>query len=188
LIKLYYISIILSFLFISGLIANTNTKNVNSISKRSLHNPSSKKPPIWVYDIRDLSLIKGAPFKTFNSSLLQGRVSQAGVNCRVYSTCIPQYECVRKYENADLQKLTIIQENQGKSGVYLMRNLNNQKTYIGSSINLRRRFKEYFNVNHLIRNNDLVICAALLKYGYSQFTVEIIEYCDIADVLKREQY
>jgi hypothetical protein len=28
----------------------------------------------------------------------------------------------------------------------------------------------------------------LLKYGYSQFTVEIIEYCDIADVLKREQY
>jgi hypothetical protein len=129
-----------------------------------------------------------SPFKTFNSSLLQGRVSQAGVNCRVYSTCIPQYECVRKYENADLQKLTILQENQGKSGVYLMRNLNNQKTYIGSSINLRRRFKEYFNVNHLIRNNDLVICAALLKYGYSQFTVEIIEYCDIADVLKREQY
>jgi len=33
----------------------------------------------------------------------------------------------------------------------------------------------------------------LLKYGYSQFTSpfgapEIIEYCDTADVLKREQY
>jgi len=78
----------------------------------------------------------GAPFKTLNSSLLQGRVSQAGVNYRLYSTCIPQYKCVRKYENADLQKLTILQENQGKSGVYLWRNLNNHKTYIGSSINL----------------------------------------------------
>ena len=42
----------------------TNTKNVHSTSKRSLHLPSSKKPSIWVYDIRDLSLIAGAPFKT----------------------------------------------------------------------------------------------------------------------------
>lgn len=180
-------SIIPYFLFISGLTSNTYTRYLHSIYKRNLHVPSSKKSLIWVYDIRDLSLIVGAPFKTFTSSLLRGRVSQV-VNCRVYSTCIPQYECVRKYENADLQKLTILQENQGKSGVYLLRNLNNQKIYVGSSINLRRRFKEYFNVNHLIRNNDLVICAALLKYGYSQFTVEIIEYCDIADVLKREQY
>ena len=142
------------------LTTNTYTKNVHSTSKRSLHLPSSKKPSIWVYDIRDLSLIAGAPFKTFNFSLLQARVSR--VNCRAYSTCIPQYECVRKYENADLQKLTILQENQGKSGVYLLRNLTNQKTYIGSSINLRRRLKEYFNVNHLLRNNDLVICAVPL--------------------------
>ncbi|PQE22330.1 GIY-YIG endonuclease (mitochondrion) protein [Rutstroemia sp. NJR-2017a BBW] len=154
---------------IIGLTSNTYTRYLHSIYKRNLHVPSSKKSLIWVYDIRDLSLIVGAPFKTFTSSLLRGRVSQV-VNCRVYSTCIPQYECVRKYENADLQKLTILQENQG------------------SSINLRRRFKEYFNVNHLIRNNDLVICAALLKYGYSQFTVEIIEYCDRSNVLLREQY
>ena len=61
--KILDISIILSFLFISGLI-NTYTKNVDSTWKRSLHIPSSKKPLIWVYDIRDLSLIAGAPFKT----------------------------------------------------------------------------------------------------------------------------
>lgn len=54
--------------------------------------------------------------------------------------------------------------------------------------NLRRRFKEYFNVNHLLRNKHLAICAALAKYGYSQFSVEILEYCDPSDILKREQY
>jgi Fic family protein len=55
-------------------------------------------------------------------------------------------------------------------------------------VDLRRRFKEYFNINHLLRNKDLVICVALAKYGYSQFSVEIIEYCDVPDLLKREQY
>lgn len=58
----------------------------------------------------------------------------------------------------------------------------------GSTMDLRRRFKEYFNVNHLLRNKHLAICAALAKYGYSQFSVEILEYCDPSDILKREQY
>lgn len=63
-IKKFLISTISSFLFLSGLTTNTYTKNVHSTSKRNLHLPSSKKPLIWVYDIRDLSLIAGAPFKT----------------------------------------------------------------------------------------------------------------------------
>lgn len=57
-------SIIPYFLFISGLTSNTYTRYLHSIYKRNLHVPSSKKSLIWVYDIRDLSLIVGAPFKT----------------------------------------------------------------------------------------------------------------------------
>jgi hypothetical protein len=57
-------SIIPYFLFISGLTSNTYTRYLHSIYKRNLHVPSSKKFLIWVYDIRDLSLIVGAPFKT----------------------------------------------------------------------------------------------------------------------------
>jgi group I intron endonuclease len=34
----------------------------------------------------------------------------------------------------------------------------------------------------------MLINKALLKYGYSNFTLEIIEYCDRKDVLVREQY
>ena len=55
-------------------------------------------------------------------------------------------------------------------------------------MDLRRRFKEYFNVNHLLRNKNLAICAALAKYGYSQFSLEVLEYCDPSNILKREQY
>lgn len=29
---------------------------------------------------------------------------------------------------------------------------------------------------------------ALIKYGYSNFSLEIIEYCDRKDILVREQY
>jgi len=34
----------------------------------------------------------------------------------------------------------------------------------------------------------MVICRALLKHGYSNFNIEILEYCDSKDLIKREQY
>ena len=161
----------------SKITINTNKKWI-----RGIHT-SSKGHLIWVYDITELSdnhqwLVKGAPFKTKPSLLVRG-----------YSTNTDsQYDPVKKYENMDTQKLQILEENKVKSGVYLIRNLNNKKFYVGSSLDLRRRFKEYFNISHLLRNNRLPICAALSKYGYSQFSVEIIEYCDISILLEREQY
>jgi group I intron endonuclease len=63
----------------------------------------------------------------------------------------------------------------------------NGKSYIGSSIELSKRFREYFNINRLIRNN-MVISKALLKYGYSEFSLEILEYCKPSEAIAREQY
>jgi group I intron endonuclease len=34
----------------------------------------------------------------------------------------------------------------------------------------------------------MAICRALIKYGNSNFSLEILEYCDSKDCLKREQY
>ncbi len=34
----------------------------------------------------------------------------------------------------------------------------------------------------------MVIHNALLKYGYSNFSLEILEYCDLENVIEREQY
>jgi hypothetical protein len=35
---------------------------------------------------------------------------------------------------------------------------------------------------------DCVTFKALLKYGYSRFKLEILEYCDPSNVIEREQY
>jgi group I intron endonuclease len=60
--------------------------------------------------------------------------------------------------------------------------------YIGQSIDLAKRFIRYFNLSYLKNRETLVISRALIKYGYSSFRLEILEYCDITDLTEREQY
>lgn len=40
----------------------------------------------------------------------------------------------------------------------------------------------------MITWETLIISRALIKYGYSNFSLQILEYCDIADLTEREQY
>jgi group I intron endonuclease len=93
-----------------------------------------------------------------------------------------------KYNNIDIEKLRILQESTNKSGIYYFTNLKNGKQYIGSSDNLRRRFLQYFNINHLLRYDCMKICRALSKHGYSNFSLEILEYCKVKDILIREKH
>jgi hypothetical protein len=62
------------------------------------------------------------------------------------------------------------------------------KKYVGSSENLSRRLRDYLNGNSLIRENCMQICRALLKYGYSNFSLTILEYCEPSKCLEREDY
>ena len=34
----------------------------------------------------------------------------------------------------------------------------------------------------------MTICQALLKYGYSNFSLEIFEYCDLSECIKKETH
>lgn len=63
----------------------------------------------------------------------------------------------------------------------------NQKTYIGSAIDLRVRFYVYYSISRLASSN-MAIYKAILKYGYFVFNLEILEYCDPDKVVVREQY
>lgn len=92
------------------------------------------------------------------------------------------------YANADTEKFKILKENKGKCGIYRWINILNNKSYIGSSIDLRRRLKQYYNISYLERFSNMLIYKSLLKYGYSKFSLEILEYCDLSDVIKREQH
>jgi len=97
---------------------------------------------------------------------------------------------ITSYNDALSNKNKAITENEGKSGIYQWTHLDSNKSYVGSSVNLGRRLRNYFNttfISHTTRKL-MVINKALLKYGYSKFKLEILEYCTPKDLAKREQY
>jgi len=60
---------------------------------------------------------------------------------------------------------------------------------VGSSTNLAKRFTLYYSLTYLNKQvSKSIICRALLKYGHSSFSLSILEYCDVAKVIEREQY
>jgi len=96
---------------------------------------------------------------------------------------------VKIYENADISKEKIIKDNTNKSGVYRWLNLLTGKSYIGSSVNLSKRFYAYFNLRHLEkRKKNSIIYSSLLKNGYSNFKLEILEYCNSSILRDRENF
>ena len=98
---------------------------------------------------------------------------------------------VRVYDNADTQKLDILQENKNKSGIYWWVNQETGESYVGSGADLCKRLRIYYSIITLeksLKRSKSRIHRALLKYGYSKFTLEILEYCDSKDLINREQY
>jgi group I intron endonuclease len=65
------------------------------------------------------------------------------------------------------------------------------KSYVGSAIDLSQRLKNYYNISYLLREtkkNSSVIYKALIKYGYSSFKLDVLEYCDPTVLIVREQH
>nr|YP_009072316.1 GIY-YIG endonuclease [Sclerotinia borealis]AHX82981.1 GIY-YIG endonuclease [Sclerotinia borealis] len=91
------------------------------------------------------------------------------------------------YFNCELEKDRILKENRNKAVVYRWINNVNKKTYVGSSVNFSVRLYKYYSVKHLMKHNT-AIHNALLKYGYSNFTLDILEYCEGVDPVLREQF
>lgn len=95
---------------------------------------------------------------------------------------------VKFYENVFDMKKDILNENKGKSGIYMLTNKIAKKIYIGQSKDLSNRFKNYLNLSYLKSQASLTISRALVKYGYPNFSLTILEYCEIAKLLTREQF
>ena len=96
---------------------------------------------------------------------------------------------IKRYQdlNNSLVKSLISKENRNMSGIYRWKNLINGKTYLGSSVNLSKRFVKYYDDAALAKNN-MLINKAIIKYGRDKFSLDIMEYCLIKDLIKREQY
>jgi len=119
------------------------------------------------------------------------------IKVRAYSTSSPkdaknsnidQFIPAAIYEDAFTMKKEILKDNAGKVGIYMFTNKLTGDIYVGQSIDLRKRFLNYFNLSYLSRRNELIISRAIIKYGYSNFSVTILEYCDKCDLDVREQH
>ena len=96
---------------------------------------------------------------------------------------------VKTYKNAEESRRDMIEDSRYKSGIYRWINNVNGKTYVGSSSDLCRRIQSYYAKAQLDKESR-PITLALLRYGHSSFSFEILEYCPKAarTLAKREQY
>lgn len=95
------------------------------------------------------------------------------------------------YDDSLLDKLNALNNNIGKSAVYRWVHKINGKSYVGSSIDLYRSLRNYYNIDFLKRKiltSNSRIYRALLDNGYGEFNLEILEYCDKNILIEREQY
>ena len=110
-----------------------------------------------------------------------------GIDSFLLAAIIP----IKTYSNAEAEKKKILKENKNKSGIYMFTNSKNGKKYVGSSVDLYKRLSFYFSTKALkneLKNSQSYIYNALLKDGYENFSLEILEYCSIEELLKREKH
>jgi len=98
------------------------------------------------------------------------------------------------YSNAETDKSRIFSDN--KAGIYQWTHISG-KIYVGSAVDLSKRFRSYFSESYLNRYKSMYICNALLHHGHSSFSLTILEYTDISNlslekarilILEREQH
>ena len=53
---------------------------------------------------------------------------------------------IKVYDDSLLNKFNALKDNIGKSGIYKLVHKISKKSYVGSSKDLNRRFKEYYNI------------------------------------------
>lgn len=103
--------------------------------------------------------IRVNPFRTFVSSGKQNSGDKRKTN-------FFEVKSIIKYDNADIDKVNIFTHNRNKSGIYRWINNENGKTYVGSSINLSRRFYTYFSIRSLAKSNRLGLAPYLFHSRY----------------------
>lgn len=72
-------------------------------------------------------------------------------------------------------------------GIYRIRNILNNKCYYGSSKNINKRWNRHKNELLKNKHNNIKLQRAWNKYKENNFIFEIVELCNIDDLLIKEQ-
>lgn len=69
------------------------------------------------------------------------------------------------------------------SGIYAIRNTDNGKVYVGSAVNLRKRWHNHLHALRANKHHSPHLQYAWNKYGESKFKFEVLQYVDVPDNL-----
>lgn len=75
-----------------------------------------------------------------------------------------------------------------KSGIYCLKNIENNKIYIGQSIDLKKRLAYYYNFKKEYLKGKSKIYNAVLEKNLNNFSLLILEICDKNHLNKKENY
>ena len=73
-------------------------------------------------------------------------------------------------------------------GIYKITNVVNNKCYIGSSVRITERWYDHKTRLNANKHHSIKLQRSFNKYGSNNFVYEIIEECDIDNLLIKEQY
>lgn len=73
-------------------------------------------------------------------------------------------------------------------GVYKITNTINDKSYIGISVDIERRWKDHKLPYNWNRESNKLLYRAFSKYDIQNFTFEVLEECKISELSEKEKY
>jgi group I intron endonuclease len=163
-----WIYFFICFIRTGGQILFSKSISINEIVNRDLKD-------IDLNDIDDLTLVNKLNIlptpKTPNPNKGKNKIIFEKLN---------NIQAEAKFINIKESKLDILLNIKDKGGVYMFFNLINGNCYIGSSINLARRFRIHLSS---VGSVKLPLPVAINKYGPNNFVFLILQYCDrIEDV------
>ena len=74
-----------------------------------------------------------------------------------------------------------------KTGIYQIINISNDKRYIGSAVDLKKRKREHFQQLKKNTHSNRYLKNAYNKYGVDNFKFEVLLYCSKEDLIFYEQ-
>jgi group I intron endonuclease len=73
-------------------------------------------------------------------------------------------------------------------GIYMIKNIVNNKVYIGSSKSIRKRLKGHIAKFHFGNHSNKHLISSINKYGPDAFWVIVLEFCSENELQEREQF
>ena len=84
-------------------------------------------------------------------------------------------------------RIKCMTENNQKSGIYKILNIKTNSFYIGSSFDIHKRWSQHKRALSNNKHCNKYLQAAYNKYGAGCFILEVVLYCDEANLLLEEQ-